>query len=262
MPIRCWPAPRSGAPGRRGRGGSCRFPGLGPRALDHRGHAGNHRRLALRAHAHAALRQHAVGPAWGTSPIVGAGAVGSIVGVQLSRAGHHVRFVEVNRDHVAAVLQDGLKLSGAVEATIRPEIMLPEEVTGPLSAGAAGGEIAAHRGGAGARGRPSGAGSVRSLAAERAGGIQDRASVGPARTIGDIPRPSGAIPRGPGEVNYGGPGTFRLGEIDGAIDPRVRALRTIYSVQPVEVTDNIFGYLWGKMALGAIYSARHSPTAT
>ena len=26
-------------------------------------------------------------------------------------------------------------------------------------------------------------------------------------------------------------------------------------MQPVEVTDNIFGFLWGKMALGAIYFA-------
>ena len=55
---------------------------------------------------------------------------------------------------------------------------------------------------------------------------------------------------------FGGPGAFRIGEIDGTTTPRIVALQQAFSaVQPVAVTDNIFGFLWSKIALGAIYFA-------
>ena len=55
---------------------------------------------------------------------------------------------------------------------------------------------------------------------------------------------------------FGGPGAFRIGEIDGTTTPRIVALQQALSaVQPVDVTDNIFGFLWSKIALGAIYFA-------
>ncbi len=55
---------------------------------------------------------------------------------------------------------------------------------------------------------------------------------------------------------FGGLGAFRVGEIDGATTPRILALQQAFSaLQPVDVTDNIFGFLWSKIALGAIYFA-------
>src|SRR3954453_2292934 len=185
--------------------------------------------------------------------IVGAGAVGSIVGVQLSRAGHEVRFIEANRAHVEAVRRDGLQVSGALEATIRPEILLPEAVTVPLR-NVLLAVKSPHTEAALAPVVPvlAADGFVVSLQ----NGLEEykiARRVGPERTVGAF-LTFGGHWREPGKVTYGGPGTFRVGEIDGKITDRVRALRDdLAAVQPVEATDNIFGYLWGKMALGAIY---------
>jgi hypothetical protein len=53
---------------------------------------------------------------------------------------------------------------------------------------------------------------------------------------------------------FGGLGTFRIGEVDGRIIDRLLALHdALRAVQEVEVTANIAGYLWAKLALGAIY---------
>ena len=47
---------------------------------------------------------------------------------------------------------------------------------------------------------------------------------------------------------------FRIGEVDGRIIDRLLALHdALRAVQEVEVTANIAGYLWAKLALGAIY---------
>jgi 2-dehydropantoate 2-reductase len=79
--------------------------------------------------------------------------------------------------------------------------------------------------------------------------------VGAPRTIGAFLTFGGHY-RSPGEIVYGGPGAFRIGEIDGATTPRIVALQhALSAVQPVAVTDNIFGFLWSKIALGAIYFA-------
>jgi 2-dehydropantoate 2-reductase len=187
--------------------------------------------------------------------IVGAGAVGSIVGVQLALAGHGVRFVETNRAHVEAVRANGLSLTGHVEARIRPEILLPEEVRGPLVHVLLAVK-ARHTVEALAPLAPMLApeGYVVSLQ----NGLEERKIarlVGEARTIGAF-LTFGGHWRAPGDVVFGGPGTFRIGELDGAITPRLLELRdALAAVQDVEATSNIFGYLWGKLALGAIYFA-------
>ena len=105
--------------------------------------------------------------------IVGAGAIGAIVGVALIEAGHDVRFIESNRDHVAAVRAGGLRLSGHRNTGRRAD---RNAGRGGLAAapGAAGGQIAAHARRAAAARRPPRAGRLRRLAAERAGGIPHR----------------------------------------------------------------------------------------
>jgi ketopantoate reductase len=64
----------------------------------------------------------------------------------------------------------------------------------------------------------------------------------------------GGFVEGPGRVRYAGEGSFRLGELDGTKSARVQALAAAFgALQPCAVTDNIFGYLWAKMVLGAVY---------
>ena len=54
--------------------------------------------------------------------IVGAGAIGAIVGVALIETGHDVRFIDSNQDHVAAVRRHGLRLSGHRSAKVETPI--------------------------------------------------------------------------------------------------------------------------------------------
>ena len=64
--------------------------------------------------------------------IIGAGAIGGIVGAHLARAGHQIRFIENNAAHVEAIRRGGFHLHGASEIAIQPEVFLPTEVRGPL----------------------------------------------------------------------------------------------------------------------------------
>jgi 2-dehydropantoate 2-reductase len=187
--------------------------------------------------------------------IIGAGAIGSIVGAHLMRAGRSIAFIEANADHVAAIRAEGLHLSGAMDTTIHPPVLLPHEVSGKLRH-----VLLAVK----ARHTEAALtpllqyldpdGYIVSLQ----NGLEEpkiAALAGADRTIGAFLTFGGHY-RAPGDVVFGGPGTFRIGELDGRITERLLALRdALLAVQEVEVTANIAGYLWAKLALGAIYFA-------
>lgn len=185
--------------------------------------------------------------------IVGAGAIGTIVGVHLIEAGHKVHFVDANADHVAAVREHGLRLSGLHDRTVRVEIMSPAEVTGtyPVVLLAV---KARHTNAA----LPTVAAALEpdGCVVSLQNGLEEygiAVAVGAARTIGAY-LTFGGFYAAPGHVKHGGDGSFKIGEIDGSVTPRVEALAKMLSaLQPVGVTGNIFGYLWAKMALGAVY---------
>jgi len=67
----------------------------------------------------------------------------------------------------------------------------------------------------------------------------------------------GADYLGPGRILHGGRGAVVVGEIDGRMTPRLAALHeTLRVFEPGAVaTDNIWGYLWGKLAYGALLFA-------
>jgi 2-dehydropantoate 2-reductase len=187
--------------------------------------------------------------------IVGAGAIGGIVGAALSGRGHPVTFVDTNADHVRTIRENGLRLSGFRDATVRCPALLPQELSKPL------GRVllavkSPHTEGALATIAPhlSSDGFVVSLQ----NGLEEykiAKAVGEKRTVGAFLTFGGHYKK-PGEIVYGGPGTFKIGELDGARSSRIENLKAILSaLQPVDVTDNIFGFLWAKMALGAIYFA-------
>lgn len=185
--------------------------------------------------------------------IVGAGAIGAIVGAHLVDAGHEVIFVEANKAHVAAIHAHGLHVTGEADFRIHPQIFLPSEYNRstarmllcvksrhtvealtPLAKFLA----------------PDG--YVVSLQ----NGLEEdkiKEIVGPERTIGAFITFGGYYVE-PGVVHYGGAGSFMVGELDGRKTPRVEQLAEAFSnQQTVVVTDNIFGCLWGKMCLGAVY---------
>lgn len=187
--------------------------------------------------------------------VVGAGAIGGVVGGHLARAGHDVALIEVDEAHVAAVRARGLAVSGAAEFTVRIPIGTPEEA--PASLGAVLLAVKSrHTLDALATIAPRLApdGFVVSLQ----NGLEEYRiadAVGEKRTVGAFLTFGGYYAE-PGKVVYTGPGSLRLGELDGAPSPRVRELAdALATFHPVEVTDDIFGYLWGKEALGAFYFA-------
>jgi 2-dehydropantoate 2-reductase len=80
--------------------------------------------------------------------------------------------------------------------------------------------------------------------------------VGPARTVGAFVN-FGADYMQPGVIHYGGRGAVVIGEIDGTITPRANVIRDAwldFDTQAI-VSPNIWGYLWGKEAYGAMLFA-------
>jgi 2-dehydropantoate 2-reductase len=61
----------------------------------------------------------------------------------------------------------------------------------------------------------------------------------------------------PGVIHYGGHGAVVVGEIDGRVSPRVTAIRQAWADFDGRaiVTPNIWGFLWGKEAYGAMLFA-------
>lgn len=188
--------------------------------------------------------------------IVGAGAIGGTVGAYMARGGEDVLFVDAAAEHVRAINEKGLTIRAFNETfTVRAPAVTPDQLEGPLHA-----VLLATK----AQHTES---AVRSLMDKLApdgfvvsvqNGLNELTIsrlIGAERTIGCFINFSADYIE-PGLIHYGGPGTFQLGELDGRITPRVRALRDAISHWgEVGVTDNIFGYLWGKMGYGCMLFA-------
>lgn len=188
--------------------------------------------------------------------VVGAGGIGGVVGAHLARAGHPVSFIEANADHVQAIRERGLHVTSQVDFTVHVPITPPDAIGGELGVvllavkskdtDRAMQAVAPHL---------AAGGFVVSLQ----NGFEEyriAGYVGEQRTVGAFLTFGGNY-ASPGEVVYGGPGSFKVGELSGKDTPRVRQLADVLTraFHPVEVTGNIFGYLWAKAGLGAFYFA-------
>src|SRR5439155_1510666 len=61
---------------------------------------------------------------------------------------------------------------------------------------------------------------------------------------------------GPGRVVHGTKGGFHVGELDGGVTKRLRALRdTLSAVQECEASDNVLGCVWSKIAMASVFFA-------
>ncbi len=187
--------------------------------------------------------------------IVGAGAIGGVTGAHLARAGHRVVLVDRDRDHVEAIRRHGLEVGGSVDFSAQVPAYLPQEVPRPIRT-----LILAVKT---IHTREALEPLVPLLAPDgyvlsMQNGLEEpkiAALVGWERTVGAF-LTFGAYYERPGRVIYSGPASLRVGEPDGRITPRVQALaRVLSDFHPAEATDNIQGFLWGKLILGVIYFA-------
>jgi len=190
--------------------------------------------------------------------IWGAGAIGSTVGAYLARAGHDVLLVDIDAAHVAAMNATGLTIEGPVDAfTVPVRAALPADVRGVFRRAllcvkgqdtvTAATQLAPHL-------APDG------YAASFQNGLCERLMVpvlGAHRVMGAFVN-FGADWQAPGRVMYGNRGAMVLGEIDGAMTPRLaelHALMRIFEPDAVQVPD-VFSTLWGKLCYSTYLTAQ------
>ena len=195
----------------------------------------------------------------GDTPLLiwGAGAMGGSIGAWLHRAGRDVVLVDRDRRHVEAIREQGLRITGPVdEFTARLPALEPHEVEGrfPVVLLA----VKAHHTEEAAEALDphlDEGGFVVSVQ----NGLNERVlarRLGPRRVMGCFVN-FGADVVEPGVVMRGNRGAVVVGELDGAITRRVIEMhQTLRLFEPAAVlTRNIWGFLWGKLAYGAMLFA-------
>ena len=185
--------------------------------------------------------------------IWGAGAIGGTLGAYLARAGEDVVMVDVVEDHIRAMNAVGLSIEGPVEVFRQKlKAAMPAEVTGTYDRIIL--AVKAHHTEAAAKAlAPHLAADGVVVSAQN--GLNEIAIskvVGEKRTMGCFVN-FGADWHGPGKILYGNRGFVALGELDGKTTPRLKDMHRLSSIlEPNAVmTDNIWGYLWGKLGYGA-----------
>jgi 2-dehydropantoate 2-reductase len=194
--------------------------------------------------------------------IMGAGAIGSVVGGLLTEAGHDVTLLDQWPDHVEAMKERGLRLTGTcgdrlvrvkalhlyeAQAILEPFEAVFLSVKGYDTDWAT--QLAA-----GYLREPDG------VVVDFQNGVNDErvaAVVGRERTLGCVIvisagmyEPGHAIRTDTTSVG------FKIGELDGRDTPRAQALaKVLSSVAPAHVTTNLLGERWSKLAVNCMGNA-------
>ncbi|WP_209123475.1 ketopantoate reductase family protein [Alkalihalobacillus sp. BA299] len=191
--------------------------------------------------------------------IFGAGAIGGVIGAYLVKGGQQVTFVDIAEDHVKEMRSNGLKINMqedpftvAVDAYTVDELIEKGEpldvvflcVKAQYTKAAV--QSFMHLL------------SPQSMVVSFQNGLCESviaSLIGKERTVGCFVNLFADYMK-PGEINYGGIGSVYIGEIDRSISKRVENLVEILSLWGnAKSTDNINGYLWGKIAYGTILTA-------
>jgi 2-dehydropantoate 2-reductase len=191
----------------------------------------------------------------------GAGAIGGTIAAYLARAGDDVTVVDTVADHVDAINRGGLAITGPIaEFTAPIPAFTPDNLQGEWDTIVL--ATKAHHTDAAVRAllpHLSRNGCV--ISAQN--GLNELAIAdvaGEARTVGAFVN-FGADYIEPGVILYGGRGTVMIGEVFGPpgdrVSPRAIAVRDAWRDfdERATATPNIWGYLWGKEAYGAMLFA-------
>jgi 2-dehydropantoate 2-reductase len=189
--------------------------------------------------------------------IWGAGAMGGSIGAALVKEGHEVLFVEKDREHVQAMNLRGLRITGPVfSGHLAVQAVHPDDLQGTFSTvflcvkahhtREAVIQVKEHLADQGA------VVSIQNGLCE----LEIAEVVGHGRTVGAFVN-FGADYLEPGVVHRGNRGAVVVGELDGRTTRRARGIKeTLQLFEPKAIlTDNIYGYLWGKLAYAALLFA-------
>jgi 2-dehydropantoate 2-reductase len=187
----------------------------------------------------------------------GAGAIGGTIGAYLRRDGFDVTFVDVAADHVAAINARGLSITGPFgDFNVTAPAFTPDALQGQWDTillctkaqhtAAAAQALVPHL-------DPDG------VVVSIQNGLNPliiNESIPAERVLGSFVN-FGADYLEPGVVHYGGRGVVVIGEQDGQLTGRARQLHGILQhFEPDAIlSPNVFGYLWSKLAYGALLFA-------
>jgi 2-dehydropantoate 2-reductase len=187
----------------------------------------------------------------------GVGAIGGTVAAYLRRAGLDVTVVDANAAHVQAIRERGLAITGPIESfTQRLPAYTTDKLAGvwdtiflcvkALHTEAAARQLMPHL-------------AEHGVVVSLQNGFNELAiaeAIGRERTMGAFIN-FGADVLEPGVVHFGGRGAVVVGEIDGRKTTRLTCVhRALQEFEPDAITtDNIWGYLWGKMGYGSLLFA-------
>ena len=191
--------------------------------------------------------------------IIGAGAIGSVVGGMLTKAGHDVTLIDQWAEHVETMRKNGLRLSGTCGDHVIPvkalHIYEAQAISEPfdavfISVKSYDTEWATHLGVQYLK-KPNG------VVVDFQNGINDErvaAIAGRERTLGSVIT-IGAGMYEPGHAMRTDTGAigFKIGELDGKDTERARELARIMSdVAVAKVTTNLFGERWSKLTVNCM----------
>jgi len=191
--------------------------------------------------------------------IVGAGAIGGVIGGYLCRDGLDVQFVDIDAAHVKKMNTDGLTIElPAASFTVPAKAYVLDDFI------VAGKQLDAVFLCVKAQHTKKALASFKHLLGPDSfvvsfqNGLCEKIiaeEIGAARTVGCFVNLFADYLE-PGGISYGGAGSVYIGEIDGTITPRVgRIAADLAPWGSAQVTDNIFGYLWSKLAYSTILMA-------
>ena len=180
--------------------------------------------------------------------IIGAGAIGGTIGAFVTQAGYDVTLVDIVPEHVERMNAEGLRIEG-----IRGDVTYPvkavhaDDLQGPLD-----GVLLCVKGhftdAALRRYGPQLAADGFVVSIQN--GLNEEiiaGHVGREQTVGCFVHFAADYLQ-PGLLQLSNERTLHVGELDGALTPRVEALAEMLGhAMPAAVTEDIWGYLWGKM---------------
>lgn len=180
--------------------------------------------------------------------VIGTGPIGGIIGGRLARAGNDITFVDVDKEHVAAIRAKGLQLDvpdGPFNVKIK--IVFPEEIEGNYDFG-----MIAVR----SNYTPDALNAVlphladNGLLVSMQNGINPpllQEKVGGDRTVGMAIR-MGCRKVAPGHLQTAIRGHLYVGHLHGRTTPALEELaKLLNTVMATEISDNILGVLWSKL---------------
>lgn len=180
--------------------------------------------------------------------IIGSGAIGGTLGAFITQAGYDVTMVDVVPEHVEKMNAEGLRIEGIRgDHTYPVRAIHADDLHGPLDV-----VLLCVKGhftdDAMRRYGPMLADDGYVVSIQNGLNEEIIAShIGRERTVGCFVH-FAADYLEPGLLQLSNERTLHVGELDGEITPRAEALAAMLGhAMPAEVTDNIWGYLWGKM---------------